>query len=245
MKVCTICGANKALDEFDKRPLAKIGYHSACKVCSAIARKERYAKNKARINAVARAKYAANPLQYEPKRAALRQANPERCAAYSQKWRAANPDQVRESHKKIYWSNVEKMSLKAKKYRATNPEKMLAYRIKNAEANKINSANWRVNNRDRANAKRAARRAAKLQATPRWYEKSAVEWLYLDSQTNPAPHHIDHILPLKNKKVCGLHCLANLQILSVFDNLSKGNCFDQDSESIKQLEITRSLTINI
>ena len=115
----------------------------------------------------------------------------------------------------------------------------------NLEKNKIRSANWRKNNLikkklydknwylknlDKVNAKTAKRRSTKLNATPSWLtneHKKEITEMYrscLDiSKQTGIKHHVDHIVPLKGKGVCGLHVPWNLQILTATENISKNN----------------------
>lgn len=60
-------------------------------------------------------------------------------------------------------------------------------------------------------------------ATPTWHETTLVNQFIAAC---PDGHHIDHIVPLKGKSVCGLHTLANLQYLPAQENLSKSNKVD-------------------
>jgi len=74
--------------------------------------------------------------------------------------------------------------------------------------------------------RKAMRRAAKLKATPAWYEAELVSIVY--KKAKELCCQVDHIVPLQNPLVCGLHCWANLQLLPEDLNKSKGNHYWPD-----------------
>jgi 5-methylcytosine-specific restriction endonuclease McrA len=93
------------------------------------------------------------------------------------------------------------------------------------ERNKERSRRWRSLNKGRVNAQIAKRRATALQATPPWAEFEQIAMLYVKArrltETTGVDHEVDHIVPLKNDVVCGLHCLSNLRILTADANNRK------------------------
>lgn len=98
-----------------------------------------------------------------------------------------------------------------------NPVQYKKLRARSNAANK----NWKQNHYSKVIANMAKRRAAKLQATPKWAEIDLIDVVYQKAQHFGM--EVDHVIPLKGKNVCGLHVWANLQLLDPTLNRSKGN----------------------
>ena len=68
--------------------------------------------------------------------------------------------------------------------------------------------------------------SAKLRATPKWSDLKAIKEFY---DNCPEGYHVDHIIPLRGKYVCGLHILNNLQYLKAENNIQKSNYHVSDT----------------
>jgi hypothetical protein len=66
-------------------------------------------------------------------------------------------------------------------------------------------------------------------ATPKWVRREHIEPFYRESATRSIttgiPHHVDHIVPIVHRRVCGLNVPANLRVIPASENMSKGNRF--------------------
>lgn len=138
---------------------------------------------------------------------------------------------------------------RASAYRESNREKLREYKRKWRETSSraINekhcpsqkpelvrerSSRWQKDNPDKAYVRNSKRRADKLAATVKWANKDAIALLFrkakqmtLDTGT---AWHVDHIVPLRSPIVCGLHCEANLQVITGEENCSKKNRYWPD-----------------
>lgn len=77
----------------------------------------------------------------------------------------------------------------------------------------------------------ANRRALKRNACPAWANKTLIKEIYKTAKLRIAAGedvHVDHIIPLAGKDVCGLHVHLNLQIITSDQNLKKSNKFKVD-----------------
>lgn len=115
--------------------------------------------------------------------------------------------------------------------RKTYIEQARAYRQANKEAVTEQKKAYRKANPHIINAIKAKRRATQQQATPVWADLEAIKEMYqLAAIFNSTGINlqVDHIVPLQNDRVCGLHCEANLQLLPASDNIKKGNRYWPD-----------------
>ena len=122
-------------------------------------------------------------------------------------YREANKDTVKKATKSWVAKNAEKVSAYQRVYRKSyyaQPEKVA---MRNMDA--------------------SARRSAQRKATPQWADKSAMLSFYIRakelSEQSGQQYHVDHIVPILGRNVCGLHTEQNLQILLAVENSRKNN----------------------
>ena len=115
--------------------------------------------------------------------------------------------------------NKEKLALYNKEYKEKNPQKIKEIKKK-----------WSDSNKSYYTAKLSERRATKIKATPSWLNESHklhihAKYSLANMLTNNTEQkwHVDHIIPLRNPSVCGLHVPWNLKVITAKENLTKNN----------------------
>jgi hypothetical protein len=95
------------------------------------------------------------------------------------------------------------------------------------------SKKWAKDNSDRRTANEAKRRSRKLNATPPWltgdhfaHIQRTYKLCRVISEETGQKYHVDHIVPLQGKNVCGLHVPWNLRVIPAKLNLEKSNKHD-------------------
>lgn len=101
------------------------------------------------------------------------------------------------------------------------------------EAREYNKA-YKKLNRAKVLGLEAKRRAKKLKATPSWLTKdqiAEIEAIYSHARdcqvVTGEAYHVDHIVPLQGRNVCGLHVPWNLQVLPAEVNVRKNNRYEE------------------
>jgi hypothetical protein len=178
----------------------------------------------------------AHPDRDRARHIAYRNANRERVDAKTAAWSRANPEKRRAISKRFFDRNTERERMRRRDvYRRTATKRRAAarrWRIENAAHRANYERNYLLTHRHLVNAKTARRRAAKKSATPCWADQGKILEFYKEAarltKALGVPYHVDHIVPLVSKLVCGLHVEANLQVITGSENSQKNNSFWPD-----------------
>lgn len=152
---------------------------------------------------------------YAPK---WQKAHPAQTAATTRKWRKANPERMKE-----------RKSASQKRNRASANARQQRYVEANREAVYARTEAWAKANPGKVTARAMRYHADRLQRTPAWADQDAITRMYelaavfrgigLDLE-------VDHDIPLRGKRVSGLHVHDNLLLIHATRNKQKSNHFE-------------------
>jgi hypothetical protein len=156
-------------------------------------------------------------------------------------YREQNREALRAKATARYENSVEYreyVKAKAREYGRSNPERrnerVAAWYKANPKKALEFARQWRKENPGKVNFLSAKRRKAVRRATPSWADWVQILETYelaaKLSEITGVRHEVDHFFPLRGDLVSGLHVHENLQILTEFDNRSKGNKMPEECE---------------
>lgn len=201
MKLCAHCSIALPLSQYNKCAATADGLHAWCRACQAAYNKSYSLKNAEKRRTAKAAWYQANKPRHRARQKVWADKNREKQRAAVARWAREHPEQKRETNR-VY----------AKGHRAERNAARDAYRRANLARDVI---------------KVTTRKMRKMRAMPGWANASRIRQMYERAQklsrTTSVPWHVDHIVPLRNAMVCGLHVEANLQVIPAVANMKKGN----------------------
>ena len=160
-------------------------------------------------------------------------ANKEVCAVRQKAWYADNKEQVKKRAKNHYQRNKARHSRLNKLWIEKNKEQYSLYKKSWSSTNVIkdraSKRKWRENNKGSVRAFGSTRRAIKRSSRELFDElskfvlKEAMSLNILREKVTTFNWHVDHMIPLQNPDVCGLHVWNNFQCIPSTMNTSKGN----------------------
>lgn len=225
MKVCRSCGLTQPLSCYHAHAGFSDGHGSRCKACRSVEAKEYLKRIKERpairvdgMKQCARCRIKKSTAEfghlYGRPKSYCKQCCREADALYRTSTRAK-----------------EKARERMRRWRSVNPEKIAQANARhNASRDRVKatvtSRKWREANRDKMRVYYATRRLSARRMIP-WADKAAIADIYKRAveitRSTGVEHHVDHIVPLQSKIVCGLHVHWNLQIIPAIENQRKKN----------------------
>ena len=138
---------------------------------------------------------------------------------YLRQYRIKNKERIKELSKKKYEENKEQRKEAFREYYIRTRERRRELGKIHYEENK--SFYLMYSKTRKATLKRACPNSLSSE------DFEQIKQIYLEckiiTEQTGVEHHVDHIVPLRGKDVCGLHVPWNLQIITAEENLRKSN----------------------
>lgn len=141
---------------------------------------------------------------------------------YHKAYRTRNAEQIAASKKAWVTENKERKAEQDRLYAIQNPSKRKMARDKWSKLNPGKNTAAKTKNK----LERVLRIPAWLTEDDHWMIEQAYELAALRTRLFGMQWHVDHIIPLKGKRVSGLHVPQNLQVIPAVVNLRKNNRWD-------------------
>jgi hypothetical protein len=228
-KICSTCKEEKSISDFhsyfDNRK-GKAYLKGKCKLCENAKEKERYNSNeKARLLKLANQAVKRSTDEFKKNLSAYHKVynrlNAEKISLQKKEYRN-NPDVIAREKQRLaddYKKRRDEIIENRRLYYINNPDK------KQDHVDYLK--NHYVENVSYYTEKCERRRTRVRRVKPVWYDSKPIIELRKEAKRLTLEtgilHEIDHIFPVQGKLVTGLHCIANMQILTKIDNIKKGN----------------------
>jgi uncharacterized Zn finger protein (UPF0148 family) len=198
-KVCSKCGVEKELTEFNKMSKVKCGVRSYCRECQSIESKKYRLENKEKIK------------------------------EYNFRWNSENKKYYQEYRKIWEVENYDKVLEKRKRFRQNNPNYTNNYNKQRKQVDVLFRLKAIVRGRISRYLKHKQLKTFDIVGCTPEYLKEHLEKQFVNGMTweNRDEWHIDHIIPLSSanseEELYKLCHYTNLQPLWAIDNLRKSN----------------------
>lgn len=198
-KVCSKCGIEKELDEFNKTNKVKCGVRSNCRECQKIESKKYRLENKEKIK------------------------------RYNNTWNKENQDYYKKYFERYKIINYENEKLRKLEWSHNNKEYFNNYNKKRKKEDLLFRLSFDMRNSLNRYLKYRSKKTFEIVGCDPQFLKEHLENQFIDSMgwDNRGEWHIDHIIPLSSAKtedeLYKLCRYTNLQPLWAEDNLKKSN----------------------